>query len=151
MVHYNMAYLTIPLTELTLGGIIYYQAVPNTVMENSEFVRLGYSNADFTLHGMHLVVSGVTPSSDTVRGKRQCMFSYEPNQRWIEALIHLERSILSNVHERKRTFRLRDQIVGGHVKLGDSSIEFTNMIIKISGIWITSTSCGITYKLVPAG
>ena len=145
-----MAYLTIPLLELSLGGIIYHPPVPNTVMENSKFIRLGYSNPDFTLNGMHIVISGVAPSRDYARGKPQCAFVYEQNKNWLDALIRLERTILARIDDRKQSFRLRDQIVGGHVKLSNSSVGFTSMILKISGIWVTSTSCGITYKFVPA-
>jgi len=146
-----MAYLTIPLEELCEEGIIYHPPVPNTVMENSKFVRLGYSNADLTLNGIHIVIAGVVPSSDNARGKYQCTFLYEDNQKWLESLIQLEERILEKIDGRKRTLRLRDQIMGGHVKINDSSAGFTNMILKLSGIWITSTACGITYKFVPAG
>ena len=148
-----MAYLTIPLSKLSLRGIIYHPAVPNTVMDNSKFIRLGYSNADFTLNGIHIVVAGVAPSSESARGRYQCTFRYEANQEWLEALIQLEQTILAGVSGRRQTYRLREQIIGGHVKLNDGwgSASFTNMILKVSGIWITSTACGITYKFVPAG
>ena len=146
-----MAYLTIPLLELSQEGIIYHSPVPNTVMENSKFIRLGYSNADLTLNGIHVVIAGVVPSSDHARGKCQCTFLYDNNSEWLEPLVQLEEHILSRIDGRKRTFRLRDQVMGGHVKINDSAVEFTNMILKLSGIWVTSTACGITYKFVPAG
>ena len=146
-----MAYLTIPLLELSQEGIIYHSPVPNTVMENSKFIRLGYSNADLTLNGIHIVIAGVVPSSDHARGKYQCTFLYDNNSEWLESLVQLEERILSRIDGRKRTFRLRDQVMGGHVKINDSAVEFTNMILKLSGIWITATACGITYKFVPAG
>ena len=137
-----MAYLTIPLLQLHLDGIIYHQPVPNTVMDNSKFMRVGYSNADLTLNGIHIRITGVVPSSTNTRGRPHCTFKYEQNQQWIEPLIQLEQAILARVDERERTFRLRDQIIGGHISLNDGRAltTFTSMILKVSGVWITARS-----------
>ena len=63
-----MAYLTIPLLQLCLDGIIYHSPVPNTVMDNGKFMRIGYSNADLTLNGIHIRITDVVSSSITARG-----------------------------------------------------------------------------------
>ena len=42
---------------LNPGNIYFHNAVNNTVMEDSSFVRIGYSNIDCILNGVYLDIS----------------------------------------------------------------------------------------------
>ena len=43
--------------DLKLRNIHFHDAVTNTVMDDSSFVRVGYSNTDVTLNGIYLDIS----------------------------------------------------------------------------------------------
>ena len=109
-----------------INNIYYYDAVKNTVMDDSKFVRIIYSDNNIILNGIYL--------------KLEVEKIMEDNN-YIEKL---ESEILRKYNNKKLVSnKLNDQIQY-YIK------KYTNaiLILKISGIWETDTMIGLTYKLI---
>ena len=109
-----------------INNIYYYDAVKNTVMDDSKFVRIIYSDNNIILNGIYL--------------KLEVEKIMEDNN-YIEKL---ESEILRKYNKKKLVSnKLNDQIQY-YIKKYNNAI----LILKISGIWETDTMIGLTYKLI---
>lgn len=109
-----------------INNIYYYDAVKNTVMDDSKFVRIIYSDNNIILNGIYLKLEVDKIMQDN---------------NYIEKL---ESEILRKYNNKKLVSnKLNDQIQY-YIK------KYTNaiLILKISGIWETDTMIGLTYKLI---
>lgn len=133
-------------------GIHFMDTVRNTVMENSNFIRILYSNELFALNGIYIYFTLNNAKVDRYFSKHKCTFNYSENQDVINKIISLESYILDIVGIKKKPlFNIRDQISSGFIKLfandymtcGDNTF-----ILKISGLWETHKEIGMTFKFI---
>ena len=97
-------------------NIIYLQPVKNTIIQDSNFIRIMYSNKFATLNGIHIR-----------------LFNN------VNRVISIEKMILNNYELNKTpVFNMYYRFIN------HSGI---NSIVKISGIWETSTEYGLTFKV----
>ena len=78
------------------------------------------------------------------------------NKDIIDKLIKFEEDLLNikELNNLKKNFKLKDQLLSMNVRTFDNipPIQKTNMysfLLKISGIWLTDTHCGLTFKFLP--
>ena len=137
-------------------NLFYCDPVNNTVMDDSVFVRTGFTNELFTLNGVYLNCPLKVSKIDKYFHKYKYMFDYNSNMDLIDSLIKLEREIIGNfnIHGLVPIYKLRDQLLSLHIRVfeNDESIFMPlesgeySFTLKISGIWQTSESCGLTFK-----
>ena len=109
-----------------INNIYYYDPVKNTVMEESKFIRIIYSDENIILNGIYLKLEINNNAIDTI------------------AIQKIENDILHKYNSKKIiSNKLYDQIQYCIKKYNNSII-----ILKISGIWETDRMIGLTYKLI---
>ena len=109
-----------------INNIYYYDAVKNTVIDDSKFVRIIYSDSNIILNGIYLKleVNNITENNHFIQ--------------------ELENQILKKYNNKKMiSNKLYDQIQH-YIKKYNNTV----LILKISGIWETENMLGLTYKLI---
>lgn len=138
------------------GNLYYCEPVTNTVMDDSIFVRTGYTNELMTLNGIYINCPFSISKVDKYYYKYKYIFEYNQNMGLIDRLINIERMVIGcyNVHNLTPVYKLRDQLLSYHIRVFETDGYIApilepgdyNFTLKISGIWQTGDSCGLTFK-----
>ena len=136
--------------------LIINEAVANTVIENSKFNRIIYSTEFMSLNGIFISCKIKCTRINKYFYKFKCCYNISENLQVINTLKQIEKDILSAFNNITKTaeYSLAKQLDEGMIKIFVESNEFTpmtadtNYILKISGIWETNSSYGITYKFL---
>lgn len=130
--------------------VLFCETTKNNIIPDSEFVRILYSSPIMTLSGIYLYVHIDDLSCDKFYNKHKCIFNISAHKDTINKLKMLEESILTSLKLPNHTplYKLHDQLSVGNIKTMDpietsSGLDF---VLKISGIWVTDTNYGLTYK-----
>jgi|TARA_Y100000816_G_C26101182_1_gene583649 hypothetical protein len=103
--------------------IFFQDPIKNTVINNSNFIRILYSSSDFTLTNLHI------------------KFNLKKNPDILQKIINLEKNILNLFNDDYNHYlKLKEQLNANNNK---------DIVLKISGIWENENSIGITSKLIP--
>ena len=142
--------------DITKRNIYLYDYTTNKVIDNSTFVRTGYSNSLFTLSGIYLYTNFSVACIDKYFRKHRYIIEQMYNSVMIDKLIDIEKMILNTIDrpELVKTYKLKEQLLSSNIIVFDgSNIQYVvpqlknhGFILKISGIWITDNNCGITFK-----
>ena len=114
-----------------INNIFFYEAVKNTVMDDSKFIRIIYSDEFVILNGLYLKIN----------------ISNKNTPNYLE---QLERDILSkftlnkNIVNKNKSIKIKDQLL---FLLGKNNLD-SKFLLKISGIWETNLTIGLTYKFI---
>jgi len=135
--------------------VFFSEPIKNTVIQNSSFIRISYSNSDVTLNGIYILLHIYNTHTDTYYNKYKCSFNKTDNSAIINKLQKFELDILNkyNINNKIQQTSLFNQINQGSMKIFAESNDIfqTNMkfILKVSGIWENNNEYGITYKFIP--
>ena len=111
-----------------VNNIFFYDPVKNTVMEESKFIRIIYSDENIILNGLYIKI--------TIK---------ESNTDISEFIDNTENNILLRYNNVKiKMFKLKDQLQ----YILKKNILNNSIILKISGIWETEKLIGLTYKFI---
>ena len=137
-------------------NIFYNEKVINTVIDNSHFIRINYSNELFTLTGLFLKINMNINDIEKYFNKFKYSYNLSPNKVIIDTLIRLEEDLLNikELNNLKKTFKLKEQLLSMNIRTFDNINPIKNtsiysFLLKISGIWLTDTQCGLTFKFLP--
>ena len=134
--------LVITPDNLLFNNIFFNEAIKNTVMSDSSFIRILYSNKDFILNGIYIKINIIKESHHNVSS----------NSKIITFLEELEKYILNMYNDNKLySYKIKEQITYLIHKLTGNTHNNIIYILKISGIWETQTTIGLTYKFIPTG
>lgn len=115
------------------NNLFFYDPVKNTVMDDSCFIRIIYSNEDLILNGLYLKIR-----------INKNTYNYVLN-----FLDELEKQILSKYTNMKiYSKKLREQLaflLKKNQLVEDITIQYN---LKISGIWETNSTIGLTFKFM---
>lgn len=133
--------------------IHFYPSVKNTVMDNSSFIRLGYSNSIVKLNGVYVELTLKPKNIEKYFNKSKYFYDYVENQNEINKIIELENIILEKLQYDRyvnKAHKLKDQLMSNNIRVfcnnEDKQIITNKILVKISGIWETENSCGLTFK-----
>lgn len=136
--------------------IFFYEQVENKVMINSVFIQTGYSNELFSLSGVYINTEFYVNRTDKYFKKIRYMFESNENNEMINSLIKIERMILDNIDrpDLAKMYKLKEQLNSSSILVFENNetvkqvntTGIRNFILKISGVWVSETSCGITFK-----
>jgi hypothetical protein len=140
--------LVLDLKEMTIQNIYFYESVKNTVMNDSSFIRLIYSNKTFTLNGIYIkiIINKEFNLTNIVEP-----YTNSTNLQLITTIQHLENNILNKYNSKKiQNNKLKDQLLYLINKLTNIPSNKINAtyILKISGIWETHSLIGLTFKFI---
>ena len=133
-------------SDYNIDNIFFFESVKNTVMNDSSFVRIIFSNKDISLTGIYIKiiinkeVNHITTSSSTEN---------QINNNIIIFIENLEKDILNKYNfDKIKSYKIKDQVIYLINKLISTNVLTSQYILKISGIWETQTIIGLTYKFI---
>ena len=147
-------FIVLTINEFNLRNIFYQEKVKNTVMDNSNFSRIVYSNELFTLNGIFIKFSFTLTSIEKVFNKYKCSFDNknQENQHIISKLKMIENHILKRYHFENKIpiYRITEQLNNNYLKIFNEQAysKDNEFILKIYGIWETDYEYGVTYKFI---
>lgn len=143
--------LTLPIKEFEINHVFFQAPITNTIMTDSDFIRLIYSNELCILTGVCLEFTLNISYIDKSFNKYKCLFNASANSETLNTLNKIEYSILNKlqIKNKKPTLRIQEQLKNGFIKvlhINNNTPGNTTFVIKISGIWENTTEYGLTYK-----
>ena len=138
--------LVLPIKEISLANIFLNEPVKNTVVDDSNFIRIIYSNQDFVLNSFYIKVD--------IYNKKSTNFNVGNIETYIINLIdlidNLERDILNKYStDKEQNNKLKEQLQYYIQKFNSNCSEtMISYLLKISGIWETNNIIGLTYKFI---
>jgi hypothetical protein len=123
-------------------------------MSEGTFIRILYSNSMFVLNGIYLTFSLDIISNEKYYNKHRCNFDLNAHRELIENIRQIEEGLLKKVSIRNKTpqYKITEQLRNGNIKIFTDNVEKMNtssdFLLKISGIWETEMSYGVTYKFI---
>lgn len=137
--------------------IYYCDPIKNNIMEEGNFIRILYSSPLFVLNGIYLHISINDVYIEKYYNKYKCSFNVSSHRDIIETLKIIEDNILkrSGIKNKLPHYKILEQFINGNIKIFSeqgNNIECglnsgpSSFILKISGIWETENSYGVTYK-----
>lgn len=146
--------IAIPLSAYNPKYLFLCLPVRNTIVEDSTFARLLFSNDFMTTIGIHLQLNVVGATDEPYYQKLRTVFKVDENENMVKHVVNIENSILDLANTGKtRVTKLSDQLRSGILRSSATANWQTkgqNFVLKITGIWETDTDCGVTYKVTDA-
>lgn len=141
----------IPVEHFNKHYVFFEKSVKNIVLENSDFIKIIYSNELCVLNNLYLSFDLYTTHYEDNFKKRKYYFVKYNNQ--LKNIIEIEKTLLKlvNINDLQPCFNIKENIESGCincVKTTTTTLHYERreILLKISGIWVTKTNYGITYK-----
>lgn len=151
--------------NINKSNIILCDPIKNSIMQYSNFYKLLYSNNYLSLNGIFAVFNlyNIQQNKDKIIFDNN---SNNINYITIQEIIHLELYLLNLVNHlnKNATYKISEFISNGCFKYcygdknninninklytDDVDYNFTQFILKISGIWETKENIGLTFKII---
>ena len=142
------------LQNYNVYNIIFGEKTLNTIMENSSFCSVYFSNDIITMNNITLYFTLNNITIEPYFNKYKCKINND-NECIKQRLINLERLLLNKYNNiKQKTFKLQEQLNNNNLKLfsnkpiNNAKYSHINVIIKISGIWESITEIVLIYKLI---
>ena len=145
---------------VNLKHLYFNEPVQNSIIHDSYFIRMFYSDNDVSLTGLliPMQLSFITISKSF--NKNIIIYDLHSNKEMISNICQLETLILekynnilnsSNKPLKQPVYSLSNQLKSGNIKLFsdiDKRKQECNIILKISGVWENLKEYGITFKFI---
>jgi len=139
------------LEDFKINMVYFMNPIKNTVIDNSSFIRILYSNNLFVLNGLYLVLNLDDIYLDN-NNKNKICFNPENNFYTINFIKNIEYNLIKKVNIKNKNIstKISDQLNSGFIKItNDIKYFFTSkFILKISGFWESTSEIGLTYKFI---
>ena len=134
--------IAIPIDHFNINNVFFLEAIKNTIMNNSNFIRIIYSDSLVTLNGICLEFSVPVTQVEKSFNKYKCVLDRQTSNAIVENICKIENDIISkcNLKEKQAVFRISEQFKNGIIKITNNTTIDNNkkFTIKISGICIIS-------------
>lgn len=144
-----MTSLLLPLNKYQIQNTIFLEPTRNKIINNSFFIKILYSNSLFTMNGVYLYIPLEIDNIKTLHNnKYKYFFNYKKNTNVIQDLLRIEGLLLQKFNSNKyKRYICKDQLQNGYI-ITNKNIKTSKFIIKISGIWETDTTYGLSFKFI---
>jgi hypothetical protein len=127
--------------KYSINNIYFNECVKNTIMNDSNFIRIIYSNKDLILNGIHIKIN-IYKEINQIKSDNY-------NNETLIFIQDLEKDLLNKYNKQKtQNNKIKEQLHYLINKINNSNVITASYILKISGIWETSTNQGLTYKFI---
>uniref|UniRef100_A0A6C0BR54 Uncharacterized protein n=1 Tax=viral metagenome TaxID=1070528 RepID=A0A6C0BR54_9ZZZZ len=138
------------------NNVFFSEAIKNTIIENSVFRRLVYTPNNYSLNSLHFMVSIQNAVIKKYYNKYKCYINHTTlNHLEILKMNTIEKTILSraDIKDKRPVMQIADLLNQKHIKLFSSdnlndNYEVFRVVLKISGIWETEDTYGLTFKFI---
>lgn len=145
-------YLVLELDELNINNVFYNEKVKNTVMDNSNFSRVIYSNELFILNGIFVKFNLNLNAVEKSFNKYKCVFDIKTHNDIILKISTIEKNLIERhmLPNKTMVYRISEQLNNGFLKIFNEAkcMENNEFILKIYGIWENEYEYGLTYKFI---
>jgi hypothetical protein len=145
-------YVVLTINDFNINNIFYQEKVKNTVMDNSNFLRVNYSNELFILNGIFIKFNLQLYSIEKSFNKFKCLFDSKDHQEIISNFSDIEKHLMDKYSSAHKTpvYRISEQLNNGFLKIFNETKckDNNDFILKIYGIWETECEYGLTYKFI---
>ena len=143
---------------LKIEDIYFSEPVKNTVIVDSTFRRIMYSNNYISLNNILILMKFENIKVNKFYQKFKCIFNTDNvnNNLNIINITNIEKNILSKIKLNSKIpkFSILEQVRNCFIKFSSSinnitdfsNIDKLNIFLKISGIWENENEYGLTYK-----
>jgi len=148
-------------SQFVTQNVSWLDTKPNNIMSGN-FTKISYIAPNFTMNGLYMQFPVDITTLDYIDDKAQMKFNPHSVQNItiVKEYTKMEHKLLDNYmqsHQRqpalKKVILLSKQLYSGFMKIYKES--YANcpknnkqcFCVKISGVWETIDSCGLTYKL----
>jgi len=149
--HLSM-YVVLDIDDFNINNIFYQEKVKNTVMDNSNFLRVNYSNELFILNGIFIKFTLKLQTIEKSYNKYKCLFDIRPHSTIITQFSAIEKHLMDKHCAITKTpiYRISEQLNNGFLKIFNEfeCKDQNDFILKIYGIWETECEYGLTYKFI---
>ena len=126
--------------DIEENEIFFLDAIKNIIISNSKFIRIIYSNNNFTLNGIYL--SCLIDNQD--KKNNHGLYLY---------IQKLENNILEKYSNYKlKSYKLREYFNSYFINSTNNTSSSNDInpyyILKISGIWESDNNIGLTFKFI---
>jgi hypothetical protein len=132
--------------------VFFCEPIKNNVMNEGKFVRILYSNHNFTMNGIYLLISLNDISCEKYYTKYKCTFNPASHKELICNLKTIEENLINkyNSDGKISQYKIYEQLSNGLIKLLNDigNRSQCSLILKISGIWETHDKYGLTFKFM---
>ncbi len=132
--------------------VFFCEPIKNNVMNDGNFIRILYSNNNFTLNGIYLLITLNDITCDKYYTKYKCNFNPATHKELILKLKNIEENLINkyNFEDKIAQYKIYEQLFNGNIKVSNDigSKSQCNLILKISGIWETQDKYGLTFKFM---
>lgn len=161
--------IIIPSETFNINNIYFQDPIKNNIFDNSNFIKIIYSNNVLTLNCVVIEFNLYLMECDVFYNKHKYSYNVNLNFNTIITLYAIEKNILSKLsHLNKRpVYRLYEILSLGYIKVfhekndmngnktKNNNDEKTIMLdilhsfgVKISGVWENNVEYGLTYKFI---
>ena len=145
-------YVVLDIDDFNINNIFYQERVKNTVMDNSNFLRVNYSNEILVLNGIFIKFNLKLQGIEKSFNKFKCSFDIKSHTDIISHFSAIEKHMMDKHSSTTKTpiYRISEQLNNGFLKIfNEAECKETNhFILKIYGIWETECEYGLTYKFL---
>ena len=132
--------------------VYFCDPIKNNIMNDSNFIRIMYSNDNLVLNGIYLLMKINNFICEKYYDKYRCVFNVNSHQDLIQNLKNIEETILKkiNIIHKIPQLKINEQLKNGNIKIFNDITDKQScmFILKISGVWETQYNYGLTYKFV---
>jgi hypothetical protein len=134
-------------------NVYFSEPIENTIIENSQFIKLTYSNKDITLNGIYILLDLNITSKEHYFKKIKYNFDINQNNECLKNFLNIEKQILClyNLNNKTCKYSINELLKNSCIKIYPSDDKTNNsnkFMVKISGIWENSKELGLTYKII---
>ena len=153
--------IAIPVNQFNINNVFFQDAIKNTIMDDSNFIRIIYSDDICTFNGLCLEFNLHITNVDKSFNKIKFTFDNKLSNNIIQIISKIEYDIISkydiNNMNKEPVLRINDQLKHGIIKvLQPNKCQLNNInaiynkkfIVKISGLWSNELEYGLTYKFI---
>ncbi len=149
-------YLVLEPEQVRPEYVLTHAPVRNTVMADSNFIRLLYSDGVMSLNGIHVKARLCPRRIEQYFNKFRCTLDVAKSAREVQTISSLEQMVLdqAGIRGKRPVKRITEQLQQGYFKLfSETGLSERRQrplvfILKMSGIWETGGEYGVTHKFM---
>ena len=143
--------VALPIDQFNINNVFFQEAIKNTIMSDSNFIRIIYSDDICSLNGICICFKLQVTHVDKSFNKFKFTFDNVLSDNFIQAISKIEYDIISkfNIKNKQPIFRISEQLKNSIIKVTDIHNTATGtkpFMVKISGLWSNELEYGLTYK-----
>jgi hypothetical protein len=150
--------IVIPLYDFNEKNVFLLEKIKNNIIIDGFFIKTIYSMSYYCLNIILIDIPFLKLKKIININKIIYLIDTKINEKIIEKLKEVEINILKKINDlsfkKTASYKLFETLKNGEIKIfknteysmNDSSLSSTKIILKISGIWISENSYGLSYK-----